>query len=211
MPIVPERKAPMQRGWRATPGRDPEWVARQWQQRPDAWVGIATGGGRVVVDVDTRHGGCLDPAWPQTLTARTPSGGWHLHYFTAQPVPCSVGRLATGVDVRGEGGLVVVPPSPGYEWAALRAVAELPAELITTLTRREERSRGYEIPDAIEEGGRNDGLARLAGHLLATGLPADALSDELMEFNALLCCPPLDEREVGRIAASITRAHERAA
>ena len=45
----------------------------------------------------------------------TPSGGAHL-FFAADGVTCSVDKIALGVDTRGDGGYVIVPPSPGYSW-----------------------------------------------------------------------------------------------
>ncbi|NUS12269.1 MAG: bifunctional DNA primase/polymerase, partial [Streptomyces sp.] len=48
---------------------------------------------------------------PGTLTVLTPSGGRHLWLTAPGPVPNSVGRLAPGIDIRGEGGYVVGPGS----------------------------------------------------------------------------------------------------
>ena len=50
---------------------------------------------------------------PPTVTAETPSGGWHLYFRTDKQVcvPCSVGKHGSGIDVRANGGLVVAPPS----------------------------------------------------------------------------------------------------
>ena len=47
-----------------------------------------------------------------TCVVATPSGGCHYYYRAAgQRVTCSAGKLAAGIDVRGEGGYVVAPPS----------------------------------------------------------------------------------------------------
>lgn len=45
----------------------------------------------------------------------TPSDGAHL-FFKADGVTCSADKIALGVDTRGDGGYVIVPPSPGYRW-----------------------------------------------------------------------------------------------
>jgi hypothetical protein len=91
-----------------------------WRARPHANVGIRTGAesGLVVLDVDGAAGaealrdlvaqhGRFDAWW-----ARTGSGGWHA--YLAHPdetVPNSTKRVGPGLDVRGDGGYVVAPPS----------------------------------------------------------------------------------------------------
>lgn len=71
----------------------------------------------VVIDVDPKNGGLETWAGfvatygepPVTAKHVTPSLGFHL-YFNS-PVPIRNGKLGPGVDVRGDGGQVVVPPS----------------------------------------------------------------------------------------------------
>ena len=85
-------------------------------------LGIACGpqpNGRdlVVVDVDTKHDGMANwerivaehGPFPVTATHTTPSGG--LHLFWDSPETLRNGKLCPGVDIRGDGGQVVVPPS----------------------------------------------------------------------------------------------------
>jgi hypothetical protein len=44
--------------------------------------------------------------------ARTGSGGWHAYFaHPGSTVPSSAGRIGEGLDVRGDGGYVVAPPS----------------------------------------------------------------------------------------------------
>jgi hypothetical protein len=102
----------------ATP--DPNVVAAWWGTGPRANVGIRTGAesGVVVLDVDGQAGrqavrglvaqhGRFDAVW-----ARTGSGGWHAYLgHPGVPVPNSAGRVGEGLDVRGDGGYVVAPPS----------------------------------------------------------------------------------------------------
>lgn len=86
-------------------------------------IGIATGNGLFVVDIDDKNGKQGSVSWaalerqygasPPTFTVRTPSGGRHL-YFRADPglwIPNSAGKLGVGIDIRGEGGYVVGPGS----------------------------------------------------------------------------------------------------
>lgn len=101
-----------------------EQVEKWWRGWPGAMIGMPTGSGSGfdVLDLDCKDGKkALDlvPEWQalSPLIARTRSGGIHV-YFCADGVRCSTNVLGkdSGVDVRGDGGYVIVPPSPGYEW-----------------------------------------------------------------------------------------------
>jgi hypothetical protein len=104
-----------------SPKRADTRIIRAWWKRYSrANVGIRTGAesGLVVLDVDGDDGlaslrglvsvhGKLDAAW-----ARTGSGGWHGYMAHAgEHLGNSQGQLGTGLDVRGDGGYVVAPPS----------------------------------------------------------------------------------------------------
>lgn len=100
----------------------PEMIERWWRQWPDANVAVRTGvvSKLVVLDIDVDKRGLATiqrltqghGPLPATVTVRTGSGGWH--YYFAHPggiVPNSTSRLGPGLDVRGDGGYVVAPPS----------------------------------------------------------------------------------------------------
>jgi hypothetical protein len=114
-------KHPLVRRGLHSASTDPELVRRWWSRWPQANVGIRTGApsGLLVVDVDgaagmesmrtlVREHGSLRAAW-----TRSGSGGWHAYVRLSegQRVPNSVGRLGPGLDVRGDGGSIVAPPS----------------------------------------------------------------------------------------------------
>jgi hypothetical protein len=112
---------------------DPATLKDWWRRWPDANVGIATGAGSnaVVLDVDPDRGG---EATLQRLQRehgplpRTPEDktgtGFHLWFRHPGPgcvVPSRTDGLGPGLDVRGDRGLVVAPPSLHqsgclYEW-----------------------------------------------------------------------------------------------
>ena len=106
---------------------DEETIRRWWTRWPDANIGVATGEGLLVLDVDPRNGGDASLAaveeehdWIRTLTARTGSGGLHL-YLTGD-LPSRAGLLP-GIDLKGRGGYIVAPPSRHacggrYQWVA---------------------------------------------------------------------------------------------
>lgn len=90
--------------------------------RTDRNIAIQTGerSGIVAIDIDPKNGGSLKSlekvfgALPETLTFRTRSGGRHLIYAypeNAGDLRNPTGKLATGVDVRANGGYIVAPTS----------------------------------------------------------------------------------------------------
>lgn len=99
---------------------DQQRIERIWRQRPDLNVAVATGGtGPDVLDVDLAHGkpgyDSLSDAVRAGLVTTpmglvlTPSGGLHLYY---QGDAQRNGSLPHhGLDLRGEGGYVLAPPS----------------------------------------------------------------------------------------------------
>jgi hypothetical protein len=115
-------------------------VSTWWRRWPRANVGICTGAssGLVVLDVDPDHGGVESlrslvaehGRLPSGLRARTGSGGWHLYFaHPGVPVRNSAGRLGPGLDVRGDGGYVIGPPSnhrSGRTYSFVDAAASIP-------------------------------------------------------------------------------------
>ena len=97
-------------------------VAQWWDRWPDALIGFPTEG-LIVVDIDPIGEGTAN-SWPideaqrkelaLAVTSRTPRGG--THHFYKQPddgyeYRNSTNRLAPKVDVRANGGYVILPPS----------------------------------------------------------------------------------------------------
>jgi hypothetical protein len=100
---------------------DPDQIRAWWTKYPNALIAMPTGVKFAVLDLDVKNdkGGLSRvPDWAQRspCIARTPSGGVHL-YFSPDGAPhCTTDEIALGVDTRGLGGYVIVPPSPGYTW-----------------------------------------------------------------------------------------------
>jgi Bifunctional DNA primase/polymerase, N-terminal len=95
-------------------------VAGWWRRWPRANVAVATGetSGVVVVDIDARHGGA--EAWRTLMDGRptieapvvATGAGWHLWFaHPRRPIPNSAGLVGAGLDIRGDGGYVIAPPS----------------------------------------------------------------------------------------------------
>lgn len=162
-PLKPRDKVPVTaHGFKAASG-DPGMVADLWDAAGSSCnIGMATGeaSGVWVLDVDAkapvvregepapmtglaalamleeRHG-----PLPETRTVTTSSGGRHVYFrIPAGRVirnrgSMKVGGVKTGLDVRGEGGYVVLPPSvhPNgtvYEWGPSRELADAPGWLL---------------------------------------------------------------------------------
>ncbi len=138
VPMRAQSKRPARKGWREAASLDLDAIATAFNAAPYAdALGVATGGGVFVIDLDRNHKDGADGVAAFTdLIARhgasetlalgprvvTPGGGVHLYF------PSPSGRrvrnrtaLAPGVDVRGEGGVAMVPPSArdgvAYRWA----------------------------------------------------------------------------------------------
>jgi hypothetical protein len=130
-PCEPGGKRPLTRSgfWDAT--TEARRIEAWWARWPAANVGVPTGrrSGLLVLDADARDGGLgslallerANGALPETTRSRTGGGGVHVffRYPVGETVRNSAGVLGSGLDVRGEGGYVVVPPSrtqSTYEW-----------------------------------------------------------------------------------------------
>lgn len=196
-----------------------EW----WDKWPESNVGIATGGDLAVIDLDVSRNGVEN--WEaladsnggqvDTLTVSTGGGGRHLYLRTDRRVRNSVDQLAQGVDVRGEGGYVVAPPSTHasgrqYHWLDCDPIDDAAAELASTPTWLVAKIAGLRVvaapaqaaADAFPEGKRNAGLFALARRMRAQGFGYEEIVPSLLEVNARRCFPPLDPAEVKQIARS---------
>lgn len=191
-----------------------------WSYAPDMNIGMATGaasGGVFVIDVDQHgetDGGLELSVWqaehgrfPETASSVTGSGG--THYFFKAPAGVSVKSAAhviPGVDVRGDGGYVVLPPSvhPNgnrYEWDMEPwedcEIAEADATVLEFVRTdgAQERQR-FELPDVIPQGKRDDTLFRYACSLQAQGLPDDKIMTIVSDANRARCNPPMSDEDV---------------
>jgi len=148
LPVFPcnsDRKPIVEGGFKSA-SRDPELIGKMFARSGATLIGIPTGraSGRVVIDVDPRHDG---NAWlsenqnrlPPTLTHGTPRGSEHLVFRDPPDVEIrnSQGRNAPGVDVRGTGGYVIVPPSKGYTIKHNGPLADMPQWLVTACLKPE--------------------------------------------------------------------------
>ena len=195
----------------------PSRIHALWGRHRGANIGMATGERAGVFVVDADDLSALEALegergkLPSTLTARTPRGGLHLYFRHVEGITNSPGSLPRGIDVRGEGGYVVVPPSAGYAWDSHSPVVEAPEWLVELIRERRPAESGStqrptpQVPEGetIPEGRRNNELARVCGRLHdGTRDPAKLVAD-LLAINGERCEPPLPANEVEKIARSI--------
>lgn len=207
---------------------DPVQIESWWLVDPNYNLAVATGtiSGIFVVDVDgmdaeaalraleAEHG-----ALPATVEVLTGNGrhAWFKHPADTT-IANSASKVAPGIDVRGNGGYVLAPPSvhPSgklYAWSVdcAKAVAEAPAWLLAKIA-TPNSGNGVATPASewlklaeggVTEGTRNDAVAKLTGHLLRRRVDPRVTLELIRTWNAARCRPPLADKEVEAVVNSI--------
>jgi hypothetical protein len=159
-PCWPKDKRPFTTHGFKNASTDPRQIQDWWRRWPRAMVGVPTGSrsGISVVDLDRKeadkdgvatwakltaeHGGP-----PATLSSTTPSTGQHHIFHHIEGMRClPLNKLAPGIEVKAEGGYIIVPPSfctdpkfnggagAGYKWnEPLLAPADMPDWLVVEI------------------------------------------------------------------------------
>jgi hypothetical protein len=241
-PVRKYDKQPAIRNWKTLASGDEMHIRTLWI--PDSNIGIACGASNIaILDIDPRHDGDKSikelehelgvGIFDDSPCVLTPSGG--RHYYFQQPagqrISNSVGILP-GIDIRGDGGLVVAPPSVfvgadyqgEYRWLRDNCVMRpFPSDILKysntakvgRVMRRSHKAcravgaTGGAQSSAWTEGSRNSKLTRIAGHFWNQGLSGDELRMVLRGVNNAGCKPPLPDIEVGGIARSADRTFDR--
>ena len=214
-------KVPLLTEWQIRATTNHDGIDELFHQAPRAnQVGIACGeaSGLVVMDEDdpaafaawaTEHGITL----PETAVVQTPRPGFHRYYKWAPELRNYVKKIP-GLDIRTDGGNAVAVGNPGYRWAphldpGSVVIAPFPDVLVPYLNGH--RKATAATPEAttvddevVTEGARNDTLARLAGAMRRVGTAEGVILAALRAKNETFA-PPLDDSEVEKVAASITR------
>ncbi len=242
-PCKPHRKEPLTAHGFKDASTDTSRIRTWWSRWPDANIATPTGkrfgkivvGGKifrlVVVDGDPRNGAYDTLAelheegyeLPLTFTVKTGGGGFHQYLRCPAGVEIrnSEGKLGPGLDIRGEGGYVLVPPSvteERYEVLHKRPLAEMPEWLIERLTapsrtpesnvatipRGKVPGGGLEGPEIVERE-RNTTLYKIACSLRARGHERGEILEGLERVNRERCSSPLEGEELSKIAKSAAR------
>jgi hypothetical protein len=227
IPIQKRGKAPAVK-WEeyCKEGANAEKIEAWWVQDPDYNVGTVTGrvSGIVVIDVDSEDGVQAlkekfkdNPEALRTLTSETGRAvGRGMHLFFKHPmgdrIPNAV-HLFKDVDVRADGGIIVLPPSihksgARYKWIREVEMLPFPKELLDMISK--DKSSGLSEQDwekTIERGARDDELTRRTGKLFRAGLPAAEILSMMQAWNVKHCDPPLPQSQVRKIVGSIEKRH----
>ncbi len=149
-----------------------EDFSRYSKQFPNMNIGIVTGSISqiTVIDIDTKSGQAnnLLSKFPPTYTVKTPSGGYHLYYKYQQGFTVSANAYPDlpYVDIRGDSGFVVAPPSitPNGEYTIINDTEIQPFPLYMFPQVKPKKSL-MDITTA-KNGSRNDSITSLIGLLL---------------------------------------------
>jgi hypothetical protein len=226
-PCKPRAKEPLTEHGFKDATTDQKRITAWWQKWPDANIAMPTGAasGLLAVDIDPRNGGdkALDELQaehgrlPDTAEQITGGGGRHIIFrHPGVPVPKA---LAPGIDLKGDGGYIVValsihPSGKPYQWDgpegrnALLSPAEMPnwlRGLIAATSNGGTRSKPVaEMAEKWAPGNRNNLLTSLAGKMRWSGLSPQAIAAALLVENSQRCTP-LPDDEVRSIARSVGR------
>lgn len=121
LPCKPGSKVPATRNGVYGASNDLGKLVEVLRKYPNLNWAVANGASRLfVIDVDSKGGGLevltpIEQAYTRLtrtpLVAYTPNGGWHFYFRMQVDLPCTVGRIAKGVDTRGVGGYTMLAPS----------------------------------------------------------------------------------------------------
>lgn len=138
-PLLPGQKVPYTKHGVKDATSDPAKITEWWTRWPNANIGLACGpeSGVYVIDVDECPENKVSGReslkeflpLPETVRQDTPRGGFHAFYRTDNP-PANRNGFRPGIDIRGSGYYVVLPPSTHpngrkYSWAPGHAPGEI--------------------------------------------------------------------------------------
>ena len=218
-------KQPLIKDWPTLAATDAEQLRQWWTDLTGATgIGLATGAesGVFVLDADDLESLQAFEAeipLPDTLVARTGSGGLHIYFrHPGFLVRNSASKLRPGLDIRGDGGFVVLPPSQHasgntYEWLTDLPIAEAPEALLALIRARPSEpsiSTGAGVPvdlsvarawlkthgPAIQgQGGDHHTFVACSQLLRNFALPEDQALELLTEWNTQ-CQPPWTDADL---------------
>lgn len=220
-PLRENDKRPLFKGSAQTQGTtDLNQVHDIWTQHPNANIGIATGDGLTVIDVDTiaSHGVDGENSMLEyqitngfinaTLEVTTPTGGKHYYYLTDNEYS-NKASILPGVDVRGLGGYVVGPGSAIngtlYEAKQLTEPQRANSEVIQLLGACKKRETSTDPFEALEkgysetlipQGSRTDYLIKQCAQLCDGTKTLETMKKMIQVINETNLETPLTDREL---------------
>ena len=189
-------------------GKIEDWYKRY----PGCNWGMPTGkkNNRTVLDIDPRNGGHISIErfdLPETPYVKTGGGGWHYHLKYSEKAKNGSNIIAPGIDIKNDGGYVLVPPSKTvkeYIWNDEQLeFAEVPEWMWSE--KYEKLTEKFQIPDGpIPEGQQDEILFRLVCSLKYKKMPPGIIREALKAIiNDKDKCPqkkdnPFTEKDIER-------------
>lgn len=210
-------------------GKIHDWIEQHGRCN---WGGLTgSRSGVFAVDVDPRHNGNvtlteLEAKYgklPPTREHRTGGGGVHIFFNVPRgaTIKSVSNALGPGVDIKAEGGMVVLPPSrhisggvyeilndvppvdpPEWLISLIQNGARSPKEKISESSKKSGKTPKFKLPDKIPDGTRNSTLFSYARSLAMKGISKNAAILELQDKNRERCAIPLPDSEVESIVNS---------
>ncbi len=219
-PLQPHNKTPATSNGFKSATTDIQQINTWWDNNPDYNIGIATGtasNGLLVLDLDeddknNKHGSEATREWltqketdfPKTAMVRTGRGGVHMLYYGQGG---NRTNILPGVDVRGEGGYIVAPPSIHPNGNPYKWLCPFPPSIATAdrtvYAFIHQKDHSFDMTpfgtgQIIPEGQRTDALIKLIGSLKSKGLSDQAIQAAVRAENEECCNPPLTDYELGK-------------
>lgn len=233
LPAKKDDKHPLT-GWKNIPKIGLGTTSNYFDKYKNCQPGIAiiTGNrsnGLFVVDVDVKHMDGTEKLsewqlehgdFPKTWTAKSPSGGYHYYFKSDEAIGTREGLLGC-IDIRGNGGLIIAPPTirdgKAYEWLDGLSPEDIPIaeanksvlDLATMKGRTENTSlpQNYKSDDLdFSEGHRHTAFNTLIGRLKKDGGLSDRdIEDTVRIKNSLIDTPLSDEELEKTVLGAIPR------
>lgn len=221
---VDSNKKPLIASWREYQKKFPadEEINRWFSDPNTKGIAVVTGvlSGLVVLDID-KGADTTSMELPPTVIAKTGGGGLH-HYYKyprGKNIRNSAGKIRDHVDIRGEGGYIVLPPSlhhsgERYDWVDSLSldeieIAEMPESLLISIeSKSAATTQEWErVVGGVSQGKRNVSAALIAGKLLQR-FPSEEWNTfcwELFVGWNRNNKPPMDEKELRTTFESIAK------
>jgi len=226
-----EKFPPLLKEWQKHASCDPDQILNWYENHKNCNWAPATGcaSGYFIVDADAETGRNTVLEWKNLYgdewfdtTFAVETGNGFQHYAAWPPgadIRNSAKKVAPGIDIRGENGYGLIPPSIHPSGKAYRflngenaPVLPLPAalleklEIIAPANDVDDTSRrGFEIPHLLPEGSRDSVVHKMASHLRRRGYPPDVIRVAIGTYNLNHCEPPMSEAQVEKIYQSVLK------
>lgn len=232
-PLYPKSKNPATTHGFKDATTDGDQIESWWAKNPNYNVGIATGSGLCVIDVDDKPKNAVQGSdalrdWElehgdiaETVTAISGTGGVHYYYDVGDAEIPSCASDKIFIDLRSEGGFIVAPPSihpdtsEPYMWdvspedAPPTKVSPIEKACIDWIYKSRRgadkggRRKKPKVKTVKEGEGRNSYLYEIGCSVRGQGADDAVVAAYLETLNDRTCKPPLSDGELSKIINSV--------